>query len=111
MAAGVRISMDGRGRFLDNVFIERLRRSFKHEDVYLKGYADSREARAGIASWIKFYNGKRPPGARDRTPMTVWRKAMTGHLGDHAVDMMDNAVALPTCSQPQQPERPFAIVG
>jgi len=44
---------DGRGRFLDNVFIERLWRSLKHEDVYLNGYADGREARAGIASWIK----------------------------------------------------------
>jgi putative transposase len=46
--AGVRISMDGRGRWMDNVFIERLWRSLKHEDVYLKGYADGREARAGI---------------------------------------------------------------
>ena len=42
------------------VFIERLWRSLKHEDVYLKGYADSREARAGISSWISFYNGRRP---------------------------------------------------
>ena len=48
--AGVRISMDGRGRFLDNIFIERLWRSLKHEDIYLKHYADGREARAGIAS-------------------------------------------------------------
>ena len=49
LAAGIRISMDGRGRWLDNVFIERLWRSLKYEDVYLKGYADGREARAGIA--------------------------------------------------------------
>ena len=55
-AAGVRISMDGRGRWMDNVFIERLWRSLKHEDIYLKGYADGREARAGIGSWIAFYN-------------------------------------------------------
>jgi putative transposase len=55
-AAGVRISMDGRGRWMDNVFIERLWRSLKYEDVYLKGYADGREARAGIAAWIAFYN-------------------------------------------------------
>ena len=55
--------MDGRGRWLDNVFIERLWRSLKHEDVYLKGYADGREARAGIAAWIAFYNAasERPP--------------------------------------------------
>jgi putative transposase len=50
IAAGVRISMEGRGRFLENVFIERLWRSLKHEDVYFKGYPDGREARAGIAS-------------------------------------------------------------
>ena len=54
--AGVRVSMDGRGRWMDNVFIERLWRSLKHEDVYLKGYADGQEAKAGIAEWIGFYN-------------------------------------------------------
>ena len=52
--------MDGRGRFLDNIFIERLWRSLKHEDIYLKHCADGRETRAGIASWIAFYN-TRPP--------------------------------------------------
>ena len=55
-AAGIKISMDGRGRWMDNVFIERLWRSLKYEDVYLKGYADGREAKAGIASWMAFYN-------------------------------------------------------
>ncbi len=54
-AAGVRISMDGRGRWMNNVFIERLWRSLKHKDIYLKGYADGREAKPGIASWIAFY--------------------------------------------------------
>jgi putative transposase len=47
-AGGVKISMDGRGRWIDNVFIERLWRSLKYEDIYLKGYADGREAKAGI---------------------------------------------------------------
>jgi len=47
-AAAIKISMDGRGRWMDNVFIERLWRSLKHEDIYLKGYADGREAKAGI---------------------------------------------------------------
>jgi hypothetical protein len=55
----IKISMDGRGRWMDNVFIERLWRSLKHEDIYLKGYADGREARAGISSWIEFYNTQR----------------------------------------------------
>ncbi len=54
--ADVRISMDGRGRWMDNVFIERVWRSLKYEDVYLKGYADGREAKAGISDWIIFYN-------------------------------------------------------
>ena len=62
--AGVAISMDGRGRWMDNVFIERLWRSLKYEDVYLKGYADGREAARGIAEWIAFYNRSAPaPGA------------------------------------------------
>ncbi len=105
-AAGIRISMDGRGRWMDNVFIERLWRSLKHEDVYLKGYADGHEAREGIGAWIAFYNGRRPHQAlANRTPMAVWRAAVTGELGDTAVDMtlrLDNAGALPTCPQPQQ---------
>jgi putative transposase len=77
-AAGIRISMDGCGRWMDNVFIERLWRSLKHEDVYLKGYADGREAKAGIGEWIAFYNGVRPHMAHGgRTPMAVWRDGAT----------------------------------
>jgi len=106
LAAGVRISMDGRGRWMDNVFIERLWRSLKHEDIYLKGYADGREAHAGIALWFGFYNTLRPHQALDnRTPMAVWRVGTTGALGEGAVDMMDNARALPTCPQPQQQQQ------
>jgi putative transposase len=108
-AAGVRISMDGRGRWMDNVFIERLWRSLKHEDIYLKGYGDGREARAGIASWIAFYNRQRPHRALgNRAPMAVWRDGTTGPLDNEAVDMMDNARALPTGPQQQQN---FAMVG
>lgn len=106
MKAGIKISMDGRGRWMDNVFIERLWRSLKQEDIFLKGYADGREAKAGIASWIGFYNKWRPhQGLNHRTPMAVWREGMTGALGGTAVDMalrLDNACALPTCPQPQQ---------
>jgi len=116
-AAGVAISMDGRGRWLDNVFIERLWRSLKYEDVYLKAYADGREAKAGIAAWFAFYNGRRPHQAlANRTPMQVWREGTTGALGGRAMDMtlvlrtsLDNAGALPTCPQPpQQQEGLFA---
>jgi putative transposase len=108
-AAGIRVSMDGRGRWMDNVFIERLWRSLKHEDVYLKHYADGREARAGIASWINFYNGQRPHQALgNRTPMAVYRAGVTAAVGATAVDMtlrLDNARALPTCPQPQQQQQ------
>jgi putative transposase len=112
LRAGVRISMDGRGRWMDNVFIERLWRSLKYEDIYLKHYADGREAKAGIALWVAFYNTKRPHQAlQDRTPMTVWREGVTGCLGGRAVDMplrLDNADALPTCPQPRQPKMMIA---
>ena len=57
---GIRISMDGRGRWLDNVFIERLWRSLKYENVYLNAYETGSEARAGIGRWIDFYNRLRP---------------------------------------------------
>jgi putative transposase len=116
-AAGVRISMDGRGRWMDNVFIERLWRSLKYEDVYLKGYADGHEAKAGIGLWIDFYNTRRPHQALgERAPLAVWREGVTGALGASAVDMtlvlrtsLDNAGALPTSPQPQhQPERLIA---
>jgi putative transposase len=109
-AAGIRISMDGRGRWMDNVFIERLWRSLKYEDVYLKGYADGHEAKAGIAEWIRFYNNLRPhQSLANRTPMAVWRDGVTGALGERAVDMtlrLDNADALPT--YPQLPQHQAA---
>jgi putative transposase len=108
-SAGIRISMDGRGRWMDNVFIERLWRSLKYEDVYLKGYADGREARAGIALWIGFYNGRRPHQAlAGRTPMAVWREGVSGALAGNAVDMtlrLDDAAASPTCPPRQQQQQ------
>lgn len=109
LAAGIKVSMDGRGRWLDNVFIERLWRSLKHEDIYLKGYADGREARAGIAAWVAFYNHRRPhQSLGHRTPMTVWRESVNGTIDGTAVDMalrLDNAAALSTYPQltQQQP--------
>ena len=69
IAAGVRISMDGRGRWMDNVFIERLWRSLKYECVYLHAFETGSELRAGLAWWIGYYNSRRPHSGLDgRTP-------------------------------------------
>ena len=70
---GIRISMDGKGRWVDNVFIERLWRSLKYEEIYLKAYQDVPEARECIGEWLSFYNGKRRHSALDRkTPNQVY---------------------------------------
>lgn len=58
--AGVRISMDGKARWVDNVFVERLWRSVKYENVYLHAYRDGRDARAQLSAYFDFYN-RRPP--------------------------------------------------
>ena len=82
---GIRISMDGKGRCRDNVFIERLWRSLKYEDVYLKGYQVVSEARAGIGAYFRFYNGERPHQALGyRTPWDVFesRRPSAGEAED-----------------------------
>jgi putative transposase len=112
-AAGVAISMDGRGRFMDNIFIERLWRSIKYEEVHLKAYADGREARAGIGSWMAFYNERRPHQAMsNRMPMAVWRTGINQiEAAAKAVDMplrLDNANALPTYPQQKQKQQKAA---
>jgi putative transposase len=72
-AAQVQISMDGRGRALDNVFVERLWRSVKYEEVYLRDYATPREARQGLARYFDFYDYERPHQALNyRTPAEVY---------------------------------------
>jgi putative transposase len=77
-AAGVRISMDGRGRFLDNIFIERLWRSMKYECVYLHAFSGGREARQAIGRWMDFYNHRRPHAAHGgETPVRVYRDRLS----------------------------------
>ncbi len=72
--ADVRISMDGRGRALDNAFIERLWRSVKYEDIYLRAYADGHALRAGLARYFRFYNHTRPHSSlSNRTPASCHR--------------------------------------
>ena len=105
--------MDGRGRFMDNIFIERLWRSIKYEEVHLKAYADSREARASIGSWMTFYNFRRPHQAmNNQMPMAVWRAGMDEiEAAAKAVDMplrLDNANALPTYPQQKQKQQEAA---
>ena len=68
-AAGVRISMDGRGRWMDNVFIERLWRSLKYECIYINAFETGSALRAGLREWIGYYNTRRPHSAlAGRTP-------------------------------------------
>ena len=70
---GVATSMDGRGRWMDNIFIERLWRSVKYEEVYLKGYESIPEARRELAAYFDFYNmRRRHQGLKDRTPDEVY---------------------------------------
>ena len=106
--------MDGRGRFMDNIFIERLWRSIKYEEVHLKAYADGREARDGIGL-DDFYNHRRPHQAmNNQMPMDVWRDGMDkNEAAARAVDMplrLDNANALPTYPQQKQQESGLKIL-
>lgn len=74
-SGGIAISMDGRGRAIDNVFIERLWRSVKYEEVYLKDYAHGWDAEASLGTYFRFYNEERIHQALDyRTPLEIYRK-------------------------------------
>jgi len=85
--AGVRISMDGRGRWMDNVFIERLWRSMKYECVYLHAFETGSELRTGLARWIGLYNERRPHLALDgRTPDEAYRGIEIAPYPGHAPD-------------------------
>lgn len=94
--AEVTISMDGRGRCMDNIFIERLWRSLKYEAVHLHELSDGFHAERVIADWIDFYNTERPHSALGGgTPAEA-------HGAIKPVDMMDKAFALTTSPQAQQ---------
>ena len=69
----MKISMDGRGRYQDNIFVERLWRTVKYEEVYLKTYANATEARRELGEYFRFYNNRRPHQALGyRTPAEVF---------------------------------------
>ena len=98
-AAEVTISMDGRGRCMDNIFIERLWRSLKYEAVYLHELTDGFKAEQVIGDWVNFYNTERPHSVHDgQTPAEAYG---TGR----PMDMMDKAIALTTSPQAQQQQQ------
>ena len=91
---GITISMDGRGRAFDNIFVERLWRSVKHEDVYLNGYATMGGLLVGLTKYFAFYNGECPHQAlENQTPDVVYRNASGG--GAMIVDKYGAAQGLP----------------
>jgi putative transposase len=84
--AGCRISMDGQGRCIDNVFIERLWRSLKYECVYLHAWDTGSQAKAGIARWMTFYNNRRPHSSLGAIPPAVfYRRAINETKPDQQV--------------------------
>ena len=98
-AADIRMSMDGRGRYLDNIFIERLWRSLKYEAVYLHELTDGFKAERVIGEWIDFYNTERPHSAlAGATPAEA-------HGAGRPVDMMDKPDGLPTSPPAQQQQK------
>ena len=78
LANGVAISMDGKGAWRDNVFLERFWRTLKYEEVYLKAYDSVAEARLSIGRYLEFYNGRRPHASLDRsTPDQAYSSSLS----------------------------------
>ena len=101
---GIRVSMDGKGRFLDNIFIERLWRSLKYEEVFLKAYDSVKETRGGIGAWLTFYNDVRPHQALSyRTPREMFEAPRAGGY-------VDTASALTTSPPAQHQQEKDSII-
>jgi putative transposase len=95
---GVRISMDGKGRYLHNIFIERLWRSLKYEEVYIRAYDSVAEARRRLGEWLTFYNDVRPHQSLDyRAPREIFEGVAYEYV-DNASASLRAAPALPTYS-------------
>ena len=89
---GVRISMDGKGRYLDNIFIERLWRSLKYEEIFIKAYGSVGEARGGIGAWLNFYNDERLHQALGyKTPREIFTAAPAYGYVDNAAVVLVHA--------------------
>jgi len=100
LSHNIKVSMDGKGRCIDNIYIERLWRSVKYEEVYLKSYSSVREARESIAQYLEFYNHQRPHQSLNyRTPAEVYFESRPKTRPDGYVD---NSSELTTSPQVQQ---------
>ena len=100
---GVRVSMDGRGRFLDNIFIERLWRSLKHEEIFIKAYETVAAARAGIGGWLTFHNDERPHQALAYlTPRAVFEAGAACGYVDNVLATLRSTSTLPPYPQAHQ---------
>ncbi len=107
-AHGIAISMDGRGRALDHIFVERLWRSVKYEDVSLRGYATLPELRAGLMEYFVFYNTERRHQSLDYvTPDEVYRTASGG--GARIVDQFGETASTPPDTQQEREHRGSAV--
>ena len=98
---GIQISMDGKGRYLDNIFVERLWRSIKYEEVYLKAYQNGTEARKAIGAYLDFYNRERPHQALGyRTPGQVFEEEQpTRCLQEQEVVVPSGTETLPQAAE------------
>jgi putative transposase len=104
---GITISIDGRGRAFDNIFVERLWRSVKHEDVYLNGYSTMRELTVGLTAYMAFYNGERSHQSLDYdTPNAVYDAGTGG--GALIVDKFGDALGETTAPLRSTEEAPSA---
>ena len=92
---GVRISMDGKGSYRDNLFIERLWRTLKYEEVYLKAYEDGREARISLGEYFHFYNTTRPHQSLGYlTPWEVYAEAVENACSNVVESLVPNTVGM-----------------
>ena len=119
---GITISMDGKGRCMDNIFVERLWRSLKYEEVYLNAYASVAEAKAGIGGWLDFYNEERQHQSLDyRTPRQIYQKGLwicgrsalptgSASAASRASSESGEMLASPTYPQAPQPTKDLMLM-
>ena len=100
----IKISMDGKGSYNDNLFIERLWRTVKYEEVYLKAYEDGREARISLGAYFRFYNTIRPHQSLDyRTPAEMYTSAVENTFSNVVESMVTNTVGTAGLSLSKSP--------